>query len=142
MIPRMTPEWITWIRDISDNASDRQVALKIGIAPSTVGRWQDYPPKIDAVVALARAYGVPVADGLLAAGYVTRGELREPRFERDLRRFTAAELIAELAQRVTDDDEHVDQHRPITGPDDYGQEPTPNDFDLAAGTAARQRRTD
>ncbi|WP_193118476.1 helix-turn-helix domain-containing protein [Brachybacterium tyrofermentans] len=131
----MEPAWIAWIRDISDHAPDRQVAAKIGIAPSTVGRWQDYPPKIDAVVKLARAYGVPVADGLLASGYVQPGDLRTPRYERDLGRFTASELLAELAQRVTPDGQQL--HAQITSPNDYGEEPDPNAYDLAAGHVAR-----
>lgn len=134
-IPTMEPAWITWIRDISDDAPDRQIAAKIDIAPSTIGRWKNYPPKIDALVKLARAYGVPVADGLVAAGYVQPGDLRTPRYERDLGRFTATELLAELEQRVSADGRRL--HEQITGPSDYGEEPTPDDFDLAAGRIAR-----
>lgn len=135
----MEPTWITWIRDISDNASDRQVAQKIDIAPSTIGRWREYPPKADVIVKLARAYGAPVADGLLASGYVTAGDLREPRVERNLGRFSASELITELAHRVTDDEQQVAQG-PVTSPHDYGKEPSPDDYDLAAGTVARDHR--
>lgn len=136
----MEPAWIVWIRDISDHASDRQVAQKIGIAPSTVGRWRDYPPKIDAVVSLARAYGVPVSDGLIAAGYVEPGELREPRLERDLGKFSAHELLAELSQRVTDNGQEILDK--IDGPGDYGEEPTPSAYELAAGQITRPRDAD
>ena len=136
----MDPAWITWIREISDHAPNRHVAAKIGVAPSTLTRWKDYPPKVDEVVKLARAYGAPVADGLLAAGYVQPGELRAPRIERDLGRFTATELLAELGRRVTPDDHDVRQS--ISSPADYGEEPTPDDFDLAAGTVARDNDND
>lgn len=131
----MEPAWITWIRDISDHAPDRQVANRIGIAPSTVGRWQEYPPKVDAVVKLAHAYGVPVADGLIAAGYVQAGDLRTPRYERDLSRFTASELLAELTHRVTADGQQL--HERINSPTDYGEEPDPSAYDLAAGHLTR-----
>ena len=138
----MDPAWITWINEVSDNASLRQVALKIGVAPSTPTRWKDYPPRMDAIVAIARAYGAPVADGLLAAGYVTEGELRAPRPERDLGRFSATELLAELTQRVTANEQNVTEQRPITEPGDYGEEPTPDDYDLAATRIARDRGPD
>lgn len=138
----MEPKWLTWIREISGGANNRQIALKIGIAPSTVGRWQNYPPKIDAVADLARAYGAPITDGLLAAGYVKPGELSAPRVERNLGRFSASELLAELAQRVTNNDQYLSEHQPITSPADYGEEPSPDDFDLAAGNVAREHESD
>lgn len=124
--------WMTWLREITGDVSDREIARRIDVSSSTISRWMHTTPRAEAVVAVARAFNAPVIDALIAAGYIERHEARTPRVIRNLARFSSVELLRELSDRVGPGG-HTIAPEVIASPDDYGQEPTPDDDDLAAG---------
>lgn len=53
--------------------NDKTIAEKVGVSPSTIGRWRsgEIDPKPRQVVALANAYGVDPLSALVNAGYLS-----------------------------------------------------------------------
>jgi transcriptional regulator with XRE-family HTH domain len=91
--------------------SDRQVdvARRTGINQTTISRW--LAPQTDhsrrtsqSVAAFARAYGRPVLEAFVVAGFLTpeeAGQTVQPLH--DLSTYDTGELAAEVARRLTDD---------------------------------------
>lgn len=125
--------WMEWLREAAGWVSDREIARRVGVSPSSVGRWADTPPKVENVVTIARTFGAPVSEALVAAGYVSRDELHTPQAIRNLGAFTSRELLAELNRRIDDTPIQPAPTGPVTDPSDYGEEPRPDDWTLAAG---------
>lgn len=127
--------WYTWLDRISHNDNPTTIARRIKTPASTVTRWRDgSTPSPTQAAAVARAYGRPVLEAFVAAGFLTEQEARvRPTKPADL---TAHELLDELRVRIN----RLEMSHPletITSPEDYGQEPTPDDYDLAAGHITR-----
>lgn len=127
--------WYTWLDRISHDDNPTTIARRIKTPPSTVTRWRDgSTPSPTQAAAVARAYGRPVLEAFVAAGFLTEQEARvRPTKPADL---TAHELLDELRVRIN----RLEMSHPletITSPSDYGQEPTPDDYDLAAGHITR-----
>ncbi len=59
--------------------NDKVIAQKVGVSPSTIGRWRsgDIDPKPRQVVAFARAYGKSPLGALVSAGYLSEEDLEE-----------------------------------------------------------------
>jgi transcriptional regulator with XRE-family HTH domain len=57
--------------------NDKTIAKKVGVSPSTIGRWWsgEIDPKPRQVVALAKAYGASPLGALVNAGYVSAEDL-------------------------------------------------------------------
>ena len=131
----MTDDFLSWLRRISDGDPNVRFAQIAGVDKSTVGRWTEKPPSPDSVRALAIHYGHPVIEGMIAAGHMTQEDATAQMRTGTLRDYSPRELLRELERRI---DEMSPPPDKISGPEDYGEEPTPDDFELAAGTIARE----
>lgn len=131
-------DWITYTATVSDGATLSTIARKIGISHSTVSRWSNTDPKPKDVVAFARAYGRPVLEAFVAAGFITESDAQAR--PASLSVLKSTELLEELRRRITPDGQIHSSPRPETV-NTARKEPTPNDFDLAAGHIATPEDT-
>lgn len=134
----MNSHFRTWLNEATNNATNAEIAHKTGIAKSTVGRWEGALPRPETIVQVARAFKANAVEGLVAAGYLHDDEVRIPKVIHRPSDFSSFELLDELRTRVVN--ARIEMSHPletITSPADYGQEPTPNDYDLAAGHITR-----
>jgi transcriptional regulator with XRE-family HTH domain len=102
------PSLSRYLEALSDTETDKSIAERLAVSPSTVGRWRkgesDITPR--ALVNLARAYGQHPLGALLAAGYLTDGEIDmvADRVEAPKRwtldDFTTRELLEEALRRT------------------------------------------
>jgi len=74
------PDQTAWSRYIDDTCgedSNATIAVKLGVARSTIGRWRTgaFDPSPQQVVEYARAYRRSPAEALIAAGYLTTEDL-------------------------------------------------------------------
>lgn len=65
-------DWNQYIRTIAAGQTNVEISNRTGIGPSTISRWGR--PKATDVIAFARAYGRPVTEALVAAGFITPTE--------------------------------------------------------------------
>lgn len=102
---RVVETWPEYVRRVTRGMTQAQIADKMGgIAASNVGRWlrgDPGTPRADSVVALAKAFGQPPLEALIAAGYLTDADVSTKRTP--LSAYTMAELIDELRRRTVDD---------------------------------------
>jgi|GEM_PF-3536581 len=68
--------WWTYVQEVTNGAAQEKVAQKVGVTGPTVNRWQKSAPKPETVAAFARAYGRPVLEAFVAAGFLTPDEAR------------------------------------------------------------------
>ncbi|MFJ1510918.1 hypothetical protein [Cellulosimicrobium funkei] len=68
--------WWTYVQEVTNGAAQEKVAQKVGVTGPTVNRWQRSAPKPETVAAFARAYGRPVLEAFIAAGFLTPEEAR------------------------------------------------------------------
>ena len=101
---RVVEDWPTYVRRIAGGLTQAQIADKTGAAPSNVGRWlrgERGIPTATNVIAFARAFGQPIMEAMVAAGYFTPDEIggteRTP-----LSAYSSAELFDELRRRTQD----------------------------------------
>ena len=64
------------MQQVSNRARQQEIARRLGVAPSSVNRWKTSGPKPETVRAFAVAYGRPVAEAFLAAGYLRPEDVR------------------------------------------------------------------
>ena len=102
----MTETWPDYLRRITGNATQAQIAERIGIGRLSVCNWLHgkTKPKAETVIAVARVYGRSPVEALLAAGFLEPGDAERPidirTSPRDLR---SEDLVAELARRLDGD---------------------------------------
>lgn len=130
----MATGFLGYLRDISGGATNVEIAKIAETSHTSVGRWSKSTPSPEVVVRLARHYGRPPVEAMVAAGYFTAEEARVGTVRLPLSAYPHRELLHELDRRLVQSSHH---DRTINSPADYGEEPTPDDFDLAAGHVAR-----
>lgn len=98
-MPRVST-WTVW-RDatIPADASVRSVAAATGSDNKSAGRWLERP-RPEFVITLARVYGADPVQGLVAAGYLTDGEIARLGRAAALREATDLELAEEIYRRA------------------------------------------
>ncbi|MGP5483335.1 helix-turn-helix domain-containing protein [Brachybacterium alimentarium] len=136
----MTRDFLGYIERISEGATRAQIAKIAGVSGSTITRWDPsrsdhIKPKADAVIAIAQHYGQPPLEALIEAGVLTASDARIRVAARSLSEYSHAALLRELQHRL---DGMSAPPEKISGPEDYGEEPIPDDYELAAGTVARE----
>lgn len=101
-------------------APKAHIAQAIGITPSSVGRWEkgSSADPLQAA-AFARAYGRPVLEAFVAAGFLTASEAGEaPAAAPSLDALDDDELLAEVRRRMTggtsDERQSEDEKIPLT----------------------------
>ncbi|WP_425279156.1 helix-turn-helix domain-containing protein [Corynebacterium bovis] len=71
----MSSEWWEYLAQIRGDISDRQLARRLGVTPTTVSRWKKgMPPDAGIAAHAARVCGGSVLAGLVAAGIITADE--------------------------------------------------------------------
>lgn len=140
----MTTQLQQWFEDNIDGFSYSSAASKTGIAISSVRRHVTESKKTqsvhETVVAICRAYGLPVVEGLIKSGLITREEADEFGGSKDLQAFSERALLEEMLRRVKSAGPS-DLTRPITSEDidaaleddpDYSKLSDRDAYDLAA----------
>ena len=76
----MTETWPDYLRRITGNATQAQIAERIGIGRLSVCNWLHGKtrPKAETVITVARVYGRPPVEALLAAQYLEPTEVQQP----------------------------------------------------------------
>lgn len=92
--------WFDWLQKVSQGATPTAIARHLQTQPSTVTRWRDgSSPSTEQASAAAHAYGRPVLEAFVAAGFLTDEEAgASPAVLSDL---TTDELFEELRRRVS-----------------------------------------
>jgi len=100
----MTNNWASYLRTITGGASGAAIARKLGVSDSKVSYWKrgERPPTISETITVARAYGRPPLEGLVAAGYLDPDDLEGEVSVQPvtLGSFTDAQLADELLRRA------------------------------------------
>ncbi|KKI16407.1 MULTISPECIES: helix-turn-helix domain-containing protein [unclassified Leucobacter] len=97
--------WIAYLESVRGADNDANTAAKLGVSQSTFTRWRAGTghPKPAQVVEIARLYSSNALTGLIAAGYLSTGDLEElgtPVAPHDLESFSTVQLLNELRSRV------------------------------------------
>ena len=67
--------WWRYVQKIAHRHSAHEIARRVGLSASSVSRWRESAPKPETVRAFARAYGRPVIEAFIAAGYMQPEDL-------------------------------------------------------------------
>jgi transcriptional regulator with XRE-family HTH domain len=98
--------WIEYVQRHAHGAKQEDIAGKIGVTSSTVGRWKDtgIQPRGEHVVAFARAYGRAPVEALIHAGYIKPEEagISSVELAGSMHDVTDRDLMKELADRLAD----------------------------------------
>lgn len=103
--PSEVEPWIEYVQRHAHGAKQEEIAAKIGVTSSTVGRWKDrnVQPRANQVVAFARAYGRAPVEALIHAGYITPEEVGIAiETATSMSEVSDAALVAELAGRLAE----------------------------------------
>ena len=96
--------WPEYLRRISGGQTQAQIAERIGIGRLSVCNWLHGKtrPKAETVITVARVYGRPPVEALLAAQYLEPTEVEQPiEIKPSPRGITDADLAAEVHRRLT-----------------------------------------
>lgn len=89
-----------WVREIAEDASNREIAMKSGIPMTTFHRkWTKDEFTAEDAVTIARAYGRSPIEALVEQGTLTPDEVRRAGVH-PIEEFTMLELSRELLRRV------------------------------------------
>lgn len=98
----MSSEWWEYLAQIRGDISDRQLALRLGVTPTTVSRWKKgMPPDAGIAAHAARVCGGSVLAGLVAAGIITADEAGlEQSDQPSLSNVPVRVLLGEIERRI------------------------------------------
>jgi len=102
-VPR-AETWPGYVRRISGEATQAQIAERIGVGRLSVCNWLRgrTHPKAETVIAVARAFRRSPIEALIAACYLNSDEADEPiEIRASLQDVDAGELGAEVLRRLT-----------------------------------------
>ncbi|MEV6770317.1 helix-turn-helix domain-containing protein [Nocardia sp. NPDC051030] len=98
---RAVSAWTEWKSAVSQGASQRAIAARLGMPHSKLDRHLNTEsPVAETVIAFARAYGVSPTQGLVAAGILTRSEADGNAIRDGLQQASRSELLDELDRRL------------------------------------------
>lgn len=110
----MSESWWEYVSRISADAARKDVAAAAQIDVSALSRWKaGDTPRAENVIALARAYGRPVDEAMIAAGYFTVEDLVDDPVvvQSSIRDVSDAELADEVSRRLAVYGDVVDEMR-------------------------------
>lgn len=104
--------WSRYLDVTAHPDNDKTIAAKVGVSPSTIGRWRsgEIDPKPRQVVALARAYAKSPLAALVAADYLTADDLEDDltlHYASDLDEISTLQLVDELRKRLDSINEYA-----------------------------------
>lgn len=129
-VAQLTHLWFTdgmdireWVATATNDASGREIALRIKEPVSTVNRQlaKDRPDP-ELIVAIAREYGASVLDALLAHGLIEQNDLAARVVVATLADADEKDLVAEIYRRVVKNEARKDDEHETPAPvvDIYG----------------------
>lgn len=147
MTPSRSVDDMTWwmyVRKHCGGDTNTRIAELVGITPSSVGRWgKGSKPDPSQAAAFARAYGRPVLEAFIAAGFLTPEEAREtPSAPPTLASLDDDELLAEVRRRMQGGQSDAGTAEAEKSPDEVEAAGVLNrdDYDLAARRGASTGR--
>lgn len=117
--------WWEYVERLAGDDDQKTIAEKVGIDQSSISRWKSSGPgKAENVAALARAYGRPVLEAFVVAGFLSAVEAKaRPVAAPDFTKLTNDELLSLVRDRMTEEGggEHgnssASTNPPGSGPD-------------------------
>lgn len=76
-------KWWAYVRKVARRHSAHEIARRAGLSASSVIRWKSSEPKPETVRAFAVAYGRPVQEAFIAAGFLHPEDLRMAQVDED-----------------------------------------------------------
>lgn len=95
--------WWDYVQDVSARASQIEISKKTGISAATVSRWQRSQPQPDSTATFAKAYGRPVLEAFVAAGYLSLEDAGATVTVPDIGQLSADDLLAEVRRRMREE---------------------------------------
>ena len=68
--------WWQYVEHIALDETQERIARRIDVSTPTVSRWKTSSPKPETAAAFARAYGRPVVEAFIAAGFLTADDAK------------------------------------------------------------------
>lgn len=100
----MAESWWQYVERVTVGATQVAIAAAAGVDKATVYRWKAgvSPPRPEVAIRLARAYGRPVAEALVASGAITAEEaaITEVVKEIDVQALDNQTLVGEITRRL------------------------------------------
>ena len=97
--------WWTYVTEITAGATLESIARQVNVSQGTVSRWQASTPKPGTVAAFAKAYGRPVLEAFVAAGFLTPEEASEqPSQRHPITTYDDDELVEDILRRLHERD--------------------------------------
>lgn len=94
-------KWIDYVNKTAAGATQSAIGYKIGVSAATISRWATFAPRPENVASFARAYGRPVLEAFIAAGFLTAEEANEqPESVPQLSALSGKDLIREIEKRL------------------------------------------
>lgn len=117
--------WWGYVMSTARGARQDDIAKKTKITAPTVSRWRTGTPSPEAAARFARAYGRPVLEAFVAAGFLTAAEAKaRPAIAPGVETWTNEQLLAEIRRRLelarADDhgdgraDDHAEDEETVT----------------------------
>jgi transcriptional regulator with XRE-family HTH domain len=102
---RVSASWWRYVMTVSGNATQKGIAAATGIDQSSISRWQSgtTKPRAEAVVTFARSYGRSPVEALVAADFLSSGEVGVVELTTltgDLTGASIDSLLSEIRRRV------------------------------------------
>lgn len=94
-------KWWDYVQEVSGQASQTEIAKRLGLSQPGVSRWQTVPPKPESVITFARTYNRPLIEAFLAAEYLSAEDAAMTKVA-DASKLTNEELLTELRRRLPD----------------------------------------
>lgn len=92
--------WWEYVQSVSGGATNAAIAERIGVSAPSVSRWKDGHPDPARARDFAKAYGRPVLEAFIVAGFLTPEEADEqPAGRLNPAEMDDEELIAEIWRR-------------------------------------------
>lgn len=105
--------WWSYVQRVTGDAQQKEIAEHSGVDQSTVSRWKNtgVAGKPERVRDFARAYGRPVLEAYIAAGFLTPEEAKaRPTIAPALDELSDEELLEELLRRRAAEHAKQDTH--------------------------------
>lgn len=100
----MAESWWQYVERVTNSATQVAIAAAAGVDKATVYRWKAGRslPKPEIAIRLARAYGRPVAEALVASGAITAEEaaITEVVTQADVQALDNQALVGEIKRRL------------------------------------------
>ncbi|GGK62107.1 hypothetical protein Sme01_04050 [Sphaerisporangium melleum] len=94
--------WWEYVTTVSGGATQTAIADRVGISQASVARWRTTQPKSENIAGFARAYGRPVLEAFVAAGFLDEEDFQVTEVAPDIESMPNDELAA-LLHRIGDE---------------------------------------